>query len=113
MLRKCHFLCSGASIKKDTSIKYTQIHFKNNFNLFSNKHRVLDVNKWDEQISDSNQILKYDAISCLNLLDRCDEPVTLIRKIKNALTPNGLLIVALVLPFKPCETILFHPYYYY
>lgn len=45
--------------------------------------------------------LKYDAISCLNLLDRCDEPFTLLKKIKSALKPNGLLIVALVLPFKP------------
>ncbi len=45
--------------------------------------------------------MKFDVISCLNLLDRCDQPVTLLKQIKNALKPEGLLIVALVLPFKP------------
>jgi hypothetical protein len=40
-------------------------------------------------------------ISCLNLLDRCDKPLTLLKTIKKALKPNGLLLVALVLPLKP------------
>jgi len=45
--------------------------------------------------------LKFDVISCLNLLDRCDKPFTLLKQIKNALVHNGLLVVALVLPFNP------------
>ena len=45
--------------------------------------------------------LKFDVISCLNLLDRCDTPYTLLKQIKQALVPNGLLVVALVLPFRP------------
>ena len=45
---------------------------------------------------------KFDVISCLNLLDRCDEPATLLRNMKAALVPDtGRLIVATVLPFKP------------
>lgn len=50
---------------------------------------------------DSTKYLKYDVISCLNLLDRCDKPITILRKIKHSLIQNGLLVVALVLPFKP------------
>ena len=49
----------------------------------------------------TNEFFKYDLISVLNLLDRCDTPITLLKKIKNALKPNGILVVALVLPFKP------------
>ncbi len=70
-------------------------------------YRIFDVSDWDQQLMrpeleaiDSN-FLKYDAISCLNLLDRCDTPIGLLKQIKTALKPNGLLIVALVLPFKP------------
>ena len=43
---------------------------------------------------------KYDAVSCLNLLDRCERPLTLIRQIKGALKPGGFLVLALVLPFR-------------
>jgi SAM-dependent methyltransferase len=41
------------------------------------------------------------VISALNLLDRCDRPVTLLRQIKRALKPGGKLVIALVLPFRP------------
>lgn len=75
----------------------------------------MDVNLWDRILIDSNKIkygaendlndeanayLKFDAISCLNLLDRCETPLTYLKKIKNALVKDGLLIIALVLPFK-------------
>lgn len=69
---------------------------------------MLDTFNWDKYIletslnqSNSDQYLKYDAISVLNLLDRCDKPLTLLKQIKSSLKPNGLLIIALVLPFKP------------
>lgn len=70
-------------------------------------YKIFDVNNWDTQLieSESNQspnnVLKYDAIACLNLLDRCDEPITLLKQMKNALKSDGLLIIALVLPYKP------------
>lgn len=44
---------------------------------------------------------RYDMISCLNVLDRCDKPVSLLRQIKAALKPNAKAIIAIVLPFKP------------
>ena len=58
--------------------------------------RVLDVDKWD------NGSLTYDVIGCLNLLDRCDKPVSILHSIKKTLRPGtGRVIVAVVLPFKP------------
>ena len=39
--------------------------------------------------------------SCLNLLDRCDEPLTILSQVHQSLSPDGLLVVALVLPFRP------------
>lgn len=54
--------------------------------------RLLNVDDWAYHQT-------YDVISCLNLLDRCDTPITLLEQIKNSLKPDGILIVALVLPF--------------
>lgn len=52
---------------------------------------VLDINNWATPNT-------YDVITCLNLLDRCDKPLTLLEQIKNSLKPDGILVVALVLP---------------
>ncbi|HEU5076759.1 MAG TPA: methyltransferase domain-containing protein [Polyangiaceae bacterium] len=43
----------------------------------------------------------YDAIACLNVLDRCDRPLTLLGNLRAGLTDGGLLLLALVLPYRP------------
>ncbi|XP_018324442.1 methyltransferase-like protein 9 [Agrilus planipennis] len=60
--------------------------------LQKRKFKVLGIEDWQRNN-------KFNVISCLNLLDRCDKPLTLLKDIKDTLTPNGRLIVALVLPF--------------
>lgn len=58
--------------------------------------RLLGINEWTQTG------FKYDIISCLNLLDRCDDPLALLRDIRRALVPKtGRLILAAVLPFQP------------
>lgn len=58
--------------------------------------RVLGINEWQ------NTGFQYDVISCLNLLDRCDQPLTLLQDIRSVLEPTrGRVILALVLPFHP------------
>jgi len=43
----------------------------------------------------------FDCITCLNLLDRCDKPSTLLSQMKNLLKPGkGILIIAVVFPFE-------------
>jgi len=42
---------------------------------------------------------QFDCVSCLNVLDRCDEPITLLNEIKHVLKPTGVLLLAVVLPF--------------
>lgn len=57
---------------------------------------VLDIDEWH------HTGYKYDVISCLNLLDRCDDPLLLLRDIQKSLVPRtGRLILAVVLPFQP------------
>ena len=57
---------------------------------------VLDVDQWSESG------LQFDLVSCLNLLDRCDKPMSLLAQMKTALRPGtGRLLVAAVIPFKP------------
>lgn len=59
---------------------------------------VLDIDGWDVQ-DDSQRT--FDAVACLNLFDRCEKPLTILRQIRKALKPGGLLVIALVLPFSP------------
>ncbi|GFS55327.1 methyltransferase-like protein 9 [Trichonephila clavipes] len=82
-------------------------HFKNTYAtevsgvmrriLASKNFGLLDVDKW----ADAEEGPRYfDLISCLNLLDRCDRPITLLQQIRNKLNPDtGILILAVVLPF--------------
>ena len=63
--------------------------------LSSRDINVLPIESWGEHQQ------HFDLISCLNLLDRCDNPIDIIQTIKKALKPNGLLLLALVLPFSP------------
>ncbi|XP_013391027.1 methyltransferase-like protein 9 [Lingula anatina] len=59
-------------------------------------YTLLDIDEWH------NNSVQYDVISCLNLLDRCDRPMTLLRDIHKVLKPGtGRLIVATVFPFSP------------
>ncbi len=45
--------------------------------------------------------MTYDLISCLNVLDRCDAPLSMLKQIHSKLSPGGHLLLALVLPFQP------------
>ncbi|XP_023012348.1 protein-L-histidine N-pros-methyltransferase [Leptinotarsa decemlineata] len=55
-------------------------------------YEVLDVDNWyiDK---------KFDVISCLNLLDRCDEPLKMLDQIGGSLATDGRVLMAIVLPF--------------
>ncbi|XP_019766969.1 protein-L-histidine N-pros-methyltransferase isoform X1 [Dendroctonus ponderosae] len=55
---------------------------------------ILDIDAW-------HRTNKYDVISCLNLIDRCDTPLDLLTQIRTALKPDGLVLLAVVLPFSP------------
>jgi len=58
--------------------------------------KILNVDSWHK----SN--LQFDLIACLNLLDRCDKPLTVLADIRRSLKPGtGRALVAVVIPFKP------------
>ncbi|XP_051878483.1 methyltransferase-like protein 9 [Pristis pectinata] len=64
--------------------------------LRKKRYRLLEIDEWQ------TTGFQYDVISCLNLLDRCDRPLTLLRDIRSALEPRkGRLLLAVVLPFQP------------
>jgi|GEM_PF-544976 SAM-dependent methyltransferase len=44
---------------------------------------------------------KFDAVSLLNVLDRCDRPLSLLGAARSFVREGGLFIVALVLPYDP------------
>ena len=56
--------------------------------------RVFDVEHWQTKAP-------FDWISMLNVLDRCDKPKTLLQDIYDSLTPNGVFLLSVVLPFDP------------
>ncbi|SCU71877.1 DREV methyltransferase, putative [Trypanosoma equiperdum] len=43
----------------------------------------------------------YDVISCLNVLDRADRPLDLLASMRDSLGPEGILLLAVVLPWCP------------
>jgi SAM-dependent methyltransferase len=43
----------------------------------------------------------FDVITCLNVVDRCDAPRTLLGRLAEALAPGGVLVVATPLPISP------------
>jgi SAM-dependent methyltransferase len=49
----------------------------------------------------SDLVRQFDVVSLLNVLDRCDRPMSLLAKARQALKPGGLMLIALVLPYKP------------
>ncbi|MEE6517479.1 hypothetical protein FKM82_027711 [Ascaphus truei] len=64
--------------------------------LQKKKYRVLNIDEWQ------GPEFQYDVISCLNLLDRCHRPITLLKEMRRVLEPTrGRVILALVLPFHP------------
>ena len=45
---------------------------------------------------------QFDVVSCLNVLDRVDYPTTLLRQLRAVVKPDGVVLLAVVLPFCPC-----------
>jgi len=55
-----------------------------------------------EDISERDDLKhQFDVVSLLNVLDRCDRPMSLLATARQAVRPGGLLLLALVLPYKP------------
>lgn len=74
----------------------TEVSTTMKWQLQRKRYSVLGIDEWHRTG------FKYDLISCLNLLDRCDEPLKLLSDIKKSLVPGtGRLILAAVLPFQP------------
>ncbi|KAK6645629.1 hypothetical protein RUM43_001909 [Polyplax serrata] len=57
--------------------------------------RILDVEEW------ARQSVKFNVITCLNLLDRCDRPCDILEDMKKVLSPDGFVVLAMVLPYRP------------
>jgi hypothetical protein len=55
----------------------------------------------------------FDFVACLNVLDRCTHPLTLMRQLHAQLSdePHARLLMAVVLPFRPTPQQEFAPIY--
>lgn len=66
------------------------------WHLQRRNYTLLGIDEWQ------HTGFQYDVISCLNLLDRCEDPLGLLRDIRRSLVPKtGRLVLAAVLPFQP------------
>ncbi|XP_036937493.1 methyltransferase-like protein 9 isoform X2 [Acanthopagrus latus] len=74
----------------------TEVSLPMKWHLQRKNYKVLGIDEWQQTG------IQYDVVSCLNLLDRLDEPLQLLRDIRRSLVPNtGRLILAAVVPFQP------------
>ncbi|CAG9087685.1 unnamed protein product [Plutella xylostella] len=62
--------------------------------LVGKGYTILDTSTWW-------QSHRFGCVAMLNLLDRCSEPRAMLRQARAALDPAGVLLLALVLPYKP------------
>ncbi|CAH2981226.1 unnamed protein product [Chilo suppressalis] len=62
--------------------------------LSSKGYTLLDTEDWWRE-------KQFDCVCMMNLLDRCSKPMTMLRQAKTAIAPGGVLLLALVLPYKP------------
>ncbi|NXS93967.1 METL9 protein, partial [Jacana jacana] len=90
-------LSGNTNATEFSSFSYSvKLNFTSTVSLSLSLFRVLGINEWQ------NVGFQYDVISCLNLLDRCDQPLTVLKDIRSVLEPTrGRVILALVLPFHP------------
>ncbi|XP_028332956.1 LOW QUALITY PROTEIN: protein-L-histidine N-pros-methyltransferase [Gouania willdenowi] len=74
----------------------TEVSAPMKWHLQRRNYKVLGLDEWQRTG------FQYDVITCLNLLDRCDNPLHLLQEIKESLVPKtGRLVLATVLPFEP------------
>ncbi|XP_056153356.1 methyltransferase-like protein 9 isoform X2 [Lampris incognitus] len=74
----------------------TEVSQPMKWHLQRRNYIVLGIDEWPQKG------FKYDLISCLNLLDRCENPLDLLRTMRQSLVPGtGRVILAAVLPFQP------------
>ncbi|KAA8581034.1 hypothetical protein FQN60_002615 [Etheostoma spectabile] len=74
----------------------TEVSLPMRWHLQRRNYKLLGIDEWQQTG------FQYDVVSCLNLLDRCDDPLHLLRDIRLSLVPStGRLILAAVLPFQP------------
>ncbi|KAM9838079.1 protein-L-histidine N-pros-methyltransferase isoform 2-T2 [Aulostomus maculatus] len=74
----------------------TEVSLPMRWHLQRRNYKLLGIDEWQ------HSGFLYDVISCLNLLDRCEDPLHLLHDIRRSLVPNtGRLILAVVLPFQP------------
>ncbi|KAF5398358.1 hypothetical protein PHET_08657 [Paragonimus heterotremus] len=62
----------------------------------------IEADSWYKQpVGSETESVRYDVVSCLNVLDRCETPLTILRNIRHVLKPNsGRLVLGIVLPLK-------------
>jgi len=53
----------------------------------------------ETSLNETNQ--RFSVISCLNVLDRCDQPLQMLNQIKRLVQVGGIAVVAFVIPYKP------------
>ncbi|CAG5911277.1 unnamed protein product [Menidia menidia] len=74
----------------------TEVSLPMQWHLQRKNYKLLGIDEWQ------HTGLQYDVIGCLNLLDRCDDPLHLLRDIRKSLVPKtGRVVLAAVLPFQP------------
>ncbi|XP_069359212.1 protein-L-histidine N-pros-methyltransferase isoform X2 [Maniola hyperantus] len=62
--------------------------------LSSKGFTLLDTEDWWRE-------QRFDCVCMLNLLDRCARPRSMLQQARAAIAPDGVLLLALVLPYKP------------
>ncbi len=67
------------------------------------RRRGIDAHHLDLTVQDP-PAAAYDLVTALNVLDRCERPVTLLHRLADLVAPGGHLVVSVPLPYRPAGT---------
>lgn len=60
--------------------------------------QILDLDLCEQELPDG---MRFDLVTCLNVIDRVSYPKTLISRLRDALEERGQLVIAVPLPLRP------------
>ncbi|KAF7496224.1 Methyltransferase-like protein 9 [Sarcoptes scabiei] len=80
----------------------TELSITMRYRLRSRGYSILDAERWNQTVnSGGHNCIRFNLISCLNVLDRCDRPLTMLYRIRDSLkSSDGYLLLAIVIPIK-------------
>lgn len=80
---------------------FCEVHTTETSRLMAQALRKRGFPCYELDLAEGVPLATYEAVACLNVLDRCRRPAQLLANLERTLEPDGLLILSVPLPYSP------------